>query len=220
MQLYHLWLQPYSNNLPDPVSHGLTIRGWSILRRIWISPEAPSCRPADSTAPKCFDSICDQVLCSWSIKWLSKISCSRTCLVWLFDAFWVMSMSLANGWECQQSNLGGLLHSNQLTVLQLSSPDLLFSGANVIYTLFLLKSGPKHWLSSQNPWTNRYNFLFSFLSVFPLPEAYQNDPKFHLNTLLSSNTQKSSKHLANTTWFWVRYETFQEAPPATKADTV
>ena len=42
--------------------------------------------------------------------------------------------------------------------------------------------------------------VFSFLSVLPLPEAYQkNDPKFHFNTLLSSDTQKSSKKIANTT---------------------
>ena len=41
--------------------------------------------------------------------------------------------------------------------------------------------------------------VFSFLSVFPLPEADQNDPKFRFNTLLSSDTQKSSKKHANTT---------------------
>ena len=41
--------------------------------------------------------------------------------------------------------------------------------------------------------------VFSFLSVFPLPEADQNDPKFRFNTRLSSDTQKSSKKHANTT---------------------
>ena len=41
--------------------------------------------------------------------------------------------------------------------------------------------------------------VFSFLSILPLPEAYQNDPKFHFNTLLSSDTQKSSKNRGNTT---------------------
>ena len=35
--------------------------------------------------------------------------------------------------------------------------------------------------------------FFSFLTVFPLPESYQNDPKFHFNTLLRSDTQKSRK---------------------------
>ena len=34
--------------------------------------------------------------------------------------------------------------------------------------------------------------VLSFLSVFPLPEADQNDPKFRFNTILSSDTQKSS----------------------------
>ena len=37
--------------------------------------------------------------------------------------------------------------------------------------------------------------FFSFLAVFPLPESYQNDPKFHFNTLLRSDTQKSSKNV-------------------------
>ena len=41
--------------------------------------------------------------------------------------------------------------------------------------------------------------VFSFLSVFPLPEADQNDPKFRFNGLLSSDTQKSSKKNADTT---------------------
>ena len=51
-----------------------------------------------------------------------------------------------------------------------------------------------------------YN-VFSFLAVFPLPESYQNDPKFHFNTLLRSDTQKSSKNVENTTEFWSRCET-------------
>ena len=49
--------------------------------------------------------------------------------------------------------------------------------------------------------------FFSFLAVFPLPESYQNDPKFHFNTLLRSDTQKSSKNVENTTVFWSRCET-------------
>ena len=49
--------------------------------------------------------------------------------------------------------------------------------------------------------------FFSFLAVFPLPESYQNDPKFHFNTLLRSDTQKSSKNVENTTEFWSRCET-------------
>ena len=70
--------------------------------------------------------------------------------------------------------------------------------------------------------------FFSFLAVFPLPESYQNDPKFHFNTLLRSDTQKSSKNVENTTVFWSRCETvfgvwsrcetvFAPPPPA-KAD--
>ena len=59
--------------------------------------------------------------------------------------------------------------------------------------------------------------FFSFLAVFPLPESYQNDPKFHFNTLLRSDTQKSSKNVENTTVFWSRCETVFGTPPA-KAD--
>ena len=59
--------------------------------------------------------------------------------------------------------------------------------------------------------------FLSFLAVFPLPESYQNDPKFHFNTLLGSDTQKSSKNVENTTVFWSRCETVFGPPPA-KAD--
>ena len=70
--------------------------------------------------------------------------------------------------------------------------------------------------------------FFSVLAVFPLPESYQNDPKFHFNTLLRSDTQKSSKKVENTTIGWSRCETvfgvrsrcetvFAPPPPA-KAD--
>ena len=55
--------------------------------------------------------------------------------------------------------------------------------------------------------------FFSFLAVFPLPENYQNDPKFHFNTLLRSDTQKSSKNVENTTVFWSRCETVFGPPP-------
>ena len=65
--------------------------------------------------------------------------------------------------------------------------------------------------------------FFSFLAVFPLPESYQNDPKFHFNTLLRSDTQKSSKNVENTTVFWSRYsglgaKPFLGPPPPAKAD--
>ena len=60
--------------------------------------------------------------------------------------------------------------------------------------------------------------FFSFLAVFPLPESYQNDPKFHFNTLLRSDTQKSSKNVENTTVFWSRCETVFAPPPPAKAD--
>ena len=59
--------------------------------------------------------------------------------------------------------------------------------------------------------------FFSFLAVFPLPESYQNDSKFHFNTLVRSDTQKSSKNVENTTEFWSRCETVFVPPPA-KAD--
>ena len=72
----------------------------------------------------------------------------------------------------------------------------------------------------QNPAKSCYVQCFFFiLAVFPLPESYQNDPKFHFNTLLRSDTQKSSKNVENTTVFWSRCETvFAPPPPPAKAD--
>ena len=76
----------------------------------------------------------------------------------------------------------------------------------VIYTFFGIKVGPKQFFAVFSMLWHPKNIehiaiysVCSFLSVFPLPEAYQNDQKFHFNTLLSSDTQKSSKNLANTT---------------------
>ena len=69
-------------------------------------------------------------------------------------------------------------------------------------------------LASQNLQNNLlFTMFFSCLAVVPLPESYQNDPKFHFNTLLRSDTQKSSKNDENTTEFWSRCETVF-APPA------
>ena len=71
--------------------------------------------------------------------------------------------------------------------------------------VFRLKVGPKHWFLQcvqcsgiQKPFKiSLFTVFFLFLSVFPLPEADQNDPKFRFNTLLSSDTQiveKTRKH--------------------------
>ena len=85
----------------------------------------------------------------------------------------------------------------------------------VIYTFFAITSVQNtcfcsvfNALASKNPAKSCYvQCFFSFLAVFPLPESYQNDPKFHFNTLLHSDTQKSSKNVENTTVFWSRCET-------------
>ena len=76
----------------------------------------------------------------------------------------------------------------------------------VIYTFFGVKSVQNtglcsvfNALASKNIQNIAIYNVFSFFSVFPLPEAYQNNPKFHFNTLLSSDTQKSLKHLVKTT---------------------
>ena len=105
----------------------------------------------------------------------------------------------------------------------------------VIYTFFAITSVQNtcfcsvfNALASKNPAKSCYvQFFFSFLAVFPLPESYQNDPKFHFNTLLS-DTQKSSKNVENTTVFWSRCgtvfgvwsrcETVFGPPPPAKAD--
>ena len=94
----------------------------------------------------------------------------------------------------------------------------------VIYTFFAITSVQNtcfcsvfNALASKNPAKSCYvQCFFKFLAVFPLPESYQNDPKFHFNTLLRSDTQKSSKNVENTTVFWSRCETVF-GPPA-KAD--
>ena len=72
-----------------------------------------------------------------------------------------------------------------------------------------------------------YN-VFSFWAVFPLPESYQNDPKFNFNTLLRSDTQKSSKKcrkhhrilisVRNRFWGLVSVRNRFLAPPPAKAD--
>ena len=85
----------------------------------------------------------------------------------------------------------------------------------VIYTFFAITSAQNtcfcsvfNALASKNPAKILLcTMFFSFLAVFPLPESYQNDPKFHFNTLLRSDTQKSSKNVENTTVFWSRCET-------------
>ena len=93
----------------------------------------------------------------------------------------------------------------------------------VIYTFFAITSVQNtcfcfcsvfNALASKNPAKSCYvQCFFSFLAVFPLPESYQNDPKFHFNTLLRSDTQKSSKNVGNTTVFWSRCETVFAPPP-------
>ena len=97
----------------------------------------------------------------------------------------------------------------------------------VIYTFFAITSVQNtcfcsvfNALASKNPANSCYvQCFFSFLAVFPLPESYQNDPKFHFNTLLRSDTQKTSKNVENTTVFWSRCETvFGPPPPPAKAD--
>ena len=95
----------------------------------------------------------------------------------------------------------------------------------VIYTFFVITSVQNtcfcsvfNALASKNPAKFCYvQCFFSFLAVFRLPESYQNDPKFHFNTLLRSDTQTSSKNVENTTVFWSRCETVFGPPPA-KAD--
>ena len=67
--------------------------------------------------------------------------------------------------------------------------------------------GPKHWFlqcfqcSDLQKLVRASLFIrfFHFSPISPLPEAYQNDSKFHVNTLLSSDTQKSPKNHENTT---------------------
>ena len=69
--------------------------------------------------------------------------------------------------------------------------------------VFRHKVGPKHWFLQcfsmlWHPKTSQniaIGSVFSFASVFPLPEAYQNDLKFHFNTFLSLDTQKLSKKI-------------------------
>ena len=87
----------------------------------------------------------------------------------------------------------------------------------VIYTFFgsntLVFCSVFNALASKNHSKYRYLQCF-FISVLPLPEADQNDPKFRFNTLLSSDTQKSSKKHANTTSTRSRCEISFGPPPS------
>ena len=106
----------------------------------------------------------------------------------------------------------------------------------VIYTFFAITSVQNtcfcsvfNALASKNPAKSCYvQCFFHFWPFFHCRKATQNDPKFHFNTLLGSDTQKSSKNVENTTEFWSRCETvfgvwsrcetvFWPPPPA-KAD--
>ena len=84
--------------------------------------------------------------------------------------------------------------------------------------VFWLKVGPKHWfLQCFQCSGNQKQFKASLFTVFFHFEADQNDPKFRFNTLLSSDTQKSSKKHANTTNTRSRCE-ISFGPPPAKAD--
>ena len=72
--------------------------------------------------------------------------------------------------------------------------------------VFRHKVGQEHWffsvfnaLASKNLPKYRYLQRFFILVRSSIVGAYQNDPNFHFNTLLSSDPQKSSKNLTNTT---------------------
>ena len=91
----------------------------------------------------------------------------------------------------------------------------------VIYTFFGLKSVQNtgfcsvfNALASKTIQNIAICSVFSFLSVFPMPEADQNDPKFRFNTILSSDTQKSSEKHANTTNTRSRCEIVFAPPPS------
>ena len=62
--------------------------------------------------------------------------------------------------------------------------------------------------------------FFHFWPFFPLPESYQNDPKFHFNTLLRSDTQKSSKMSKTPPYSGLGAKPFlgPPPPPPAKAD--
>ena len=95
----------------------------------------------------------------------------------------------------------------------------------VIYTFFAITSVQNtcfcsvfNALASKNPAKSCYvQCFFHFWPFFHCRKATKIDPKFHFNTLLRSDTQKSSKNVENTTEFWSRCETVFGPPPA-KAD--
>ena len=94
----------------------------------------------------------------------------------------------------------------------------------VIYTFFGLKSVQNtgfcsvfNALASKKQFKiSLFTVFFHFCPFFPLLEADQNDPKFRFNTLLSSDTQKSSKKHANTTNTRSRCEISFGPPPQIK----
>ena len=115
-----------------------------------------------------------------------------------FLQFFHVPMPLANSNICTKNRSKTLFFSVFLHFFRQKRRNL---------HVFRSKVGPKHWFwqcfqcsGIQKTIQNIAIYsVFSFLFVFPLPEADQNDPKFRFNTLLSSDTQKSSKKHANTT---------------------
>ena len=95
----------------------------------------------------------------------------------------------------------------------------------VIYTFFAITSVQNtcfcsvfNALASKNPAKSCYvQCFFHFWPFFHCRKATKMTQKFHFNTLLRSDTQKSAKNVENTTVFWSRCETVF-GPPQPKAD--
>ena len=76
----------------------------------------------------------------------------------------------------------------------------------VIYTFFAITSVQNtcfcsvfNALASKNTAKSCYvPCFFSFLAVFPLPESYQNDPKFHFNIPSCAQTHKNPRKMSKT----------------------
>ena len=111
-------------------------------------------------------------------------------------------------WQCfsnVSSQTDGNLHvfchkgSKSFQNIALDSVFVMFPVKHtVIYTFFAITSVQNtcfcsvfNALASKKPCKILLcTMFFSFFGRFPLPESYQNDPKFHFNTLLRSDTQK------------------------------
>ena len=118
------------------------------------------------------------VICIFSTKSMVSPNPWKHRYLHCFLQFFHVPMPLANSNIYMQNSFKNNVFYNGFTMLSVNN--------TVIYTFFGIKLVQNtgfccvfNALASKHLSKYRYLQCFSFLSVLPLPEAYQNDPKFH-----------------------------------------